>query len=467
MKRVCRAGTVEFFAGQGLWSCERDEISGLTKRPIHGRPRPRLLLLGGLFCAAALIAAGPASAQSTPQWTIAGVSNPTNFAPGDSGDELVVIAINTGQGIAEGATTPITITDTLPAAGVTLAPAGVSGAKGGFPSGAAMACQSTPTIACTTTEAVIPGDVLKMVLTVDVAANAPAVLSNQVSIEGGGAPEASATTPDRRQRHPRGLRPRARLPARRPLQHRCRRPPDLHDRLLARHQGTRHPRRRTEGPHPRPPARHRRRGRLLPAMPARRGHRGNLPAGNRPRPRLRHRPDSPGEPGTSDYPLPIYNVAPTAGEPAAFAFDIPGHSPVRLDLSFAPLGGYHLRATIADADEAQPLLSTVLTLWGIPADLNGAGPSSGFGGAGPGPRLPLLTNPTSCGADPLATMLSIDAWADPGVELSATGPFAPTGECACRASNRPSSPNPTRPSPTRPPACSPKCTCPRTRNPTK
>ena len=58
-----------------------------------------------------------------------------------------------------------------------------------------MTCQSAPTISCTTTEAVIPGDVLKMVLSVDVAANAPATLANQVSVSGGGAPAASATTP--------------------------------------------------------------------------------------------------------------------------------------------------------------------------------------------------------------------------------------------------------------------------------
>ena len=391
---------------------------------------PRLLLLSGLFCASTLIAAGPASAQGAPQWTIASISDPTNFAPGDHGDELTVTAINTGQGIAEGAATPITIADTLPAAGMTLAGAGVTGAKGGFPSGAAMACQSTPTISCTTTEAVIPGDVLKMVLTVNVAANAPAALTNQVSIAGGGAPEASATASIAVSTTPAsfGLAPGSLLSAR------------------SSSDAGAHPTFTTafslatksiDTPAGAPkdlaldfPPGLLEEAESFPQCPL-----AEVTAAACPRETVLGRAfasiqTSPGEPGTSDFPLPIYNLTPSADEPAAFAFDIPGHSPVRLDLSLAPAGGYHLRARISDADEAQPLLSTVLTLWGIPADLNGAGSSSGFGGAGPGPRLPLLTNPTSCGTEPLATMLSIDAWADPGVEPTATSSLAPTGECA-------------------------------------
>jgi len=404
-----------------------EEMTAATK----GRLRPRLWLCAVLLCAALpLIAAGPAQAQGAPQWTIAGISDPTNFAPGDHGDELIVTAIDTGQGVADGTTTPITITNTLPATGVTLAPAGVSGAKGGFPSGAAMACQATPTISCTTNEAVIPGDVLKMVLSVDVAGNAPAVLSNQVSISGGGAPAASATAPIAVSATPAGfgLAPGS-TPAARSSSAAGAHPTFTSAFSLATKELD------TPAGAPKeltldfPP------GIIAEADSFPQCSLAEVSAASCSREAVLGRAfatiqTTPGEPGTSDFPLPIYNIAPSEGKPAAFAFDIPGHSPVRLDLGFVPSGGYHLRATIADAEEAQPLLSTVLTLWGIPADLNGAGPSSGFGGAGPGPRLPLLTNPTSCGADPLATLLSIDAWADPSVELSAAGSLAPTGECA-------------------------------------
>jgi hypothetical protein len=402
-----------------------EEMTATTKG------RPRLWLCAALLCAAlSLIAVGPARAQAAPQWTIAGVSDPTNLAPGDHGDELIVTAINSGQGIADGATMPITITDALPAAGVTLAAAGVSAAKGGFPSGAAMACQATPTISCTTTEAVIPGDVLKMVLTVDVAANAPAALSNQVSIEGGGASGASATTPIAVSGAPAafGLAPGS------PLAARSSNDAGAHPTFTTAFSLSTKELDTPAGA-PKDLALDFPPGIVAAADSFPQCPLAEVSAASCPRETVLGRAfatiqTSPGEPGTSDFPLPIYNLAPSAGEPAAFAFDIPGHSPVRLDLSFAPSGGYHLRATIADAEEAQPLLSTVLTLWGIPADLNGPGPSSGFGGVGPGPRLALLTNPTSCGVDPLAMMLSIDAWADPGVGLSATGSLSPTGECA-------------------------------------
>jgi hypothetical protein len=404
-----------------------EEMIATTMR----RLRPRLWLGAALLCAAVpLIAAGPARAQGAPRWTIAGVSDPTNFAPGDNGDELILTAIDSGQGIADGATTPITITDTLPAAGVTLAPAGVSGAKGGFPSGAAMTCQSTPTIACTTTEAIIPGDVLKMVLTVDVAANAPATVSNQVSIEGGGAPEASATAPITVSATPAGFG----LAHGSPLAARSSTDAGAHPTFTTAFSlSTKEL--DTPGGAPKDLALDFPPGVVAQADSFPQCSLAEVTAATCPREAVLGRAfatvqASPGEPGALDYPLPIYNVAPDEGEPAALAFDIPGHSPVRLDLGFAPSGGYHLRATIADAEEAQPLLSTVITLWGVPADLNGAGPSSGFGGPGPGPRLALLTNPTSCGADPLSTALSLDAWADPGVELSAAGSLAPTGECA-------------------------------------
>ena len=395
------------------------------------RPR-RWLHVVLLGAAAALIAttAAPARAQGAPQWTITALSDPTNFARGDHGDELIVTAIDTGSGIAEGATTPITITDTLPATGITLAAPGVSGAKGGFPSGTAMACQSTPTVSCTSTEAVIPGDVLKMVLSVDVAANAPASLTNEVSVSGGGGAEASATTAIALSTAPAGFG----LAPGSPLLARSTSAAGAHPTLttafsLATKELD------TPAGAPRDLALDFPPGVIAQAESLPQCPLAEVTAATCPRETVLGRAfatvqSSPGEPGASDFALPIYNVVPNAGEAGALAFAVPGHSPVRIDLSLAPTGAYHLRATIADAEEAQPLLSTVLTLWGIPADLNGAGPSSGFGGPGPGPRLALLTNPTSCGADPLALALSVEPWANPGVEVSATGSLAPTGECA-------------------------------------
>jgi hypothetical protein len=383
-----------------------------------------LLLCGALL----LLDAGPARAQGAPQWTISSIANPTDLAPGDDGDQLIVTAINTGQGIAEGGVTPIAITDTVPVTGMTLDPAGVAGAKGGFPSGAAMQCRTTPAIVCSTTEAIIPGDVLKMVLTVDVAAGAPDIVFNQVSISGGGAPEASVAAPvaigpapagagiapgsfvTARSSSRAGARPNFTaafalatksldIPAGPPQSLALDLPPGIVDEPDS---FSRCPMVEvTEASCPRATVL----GRAFVSIQA-----------------------SPGEPGALDFPLPIYNIAPEAGEPAAFAFDIPGDPPVRLDLSLAPLGGYHLHAAIAAAGQARPLLSTVLTLWGVPADLNGAGPSSGFGGPGPGPRVPLLTNPTFCGG-PLTTTLSPNAGEGPGGGPAVTSDLIATDEC--------------------------------------
>ena len=404
---------------------------GTMTAAVGDASRWRPWLYAVLLCTALfLLDAGAARAQGAPQWTIASIANPTNFAPGDDGDQLVITAIDTGQGTADGAITPITITDTLPVAGVTLDPAGVAGAKGGLPSGVAMQCRTTPTIACSTTAAVIPGDVLKMVLTVNVTANAPDTVSNQVSISGGGAPEASLAAPiaigptpagdgiapgsfvTARSSSQAGARPNFTAafslatksldtPAGPPQSLALDLPPGIVD------EPDSFPRcpmvEVTEASCPRATVL----GRAFVSIQA-----------------------SPGEPGSLDFPLPIYNVAPESGEPGAFAFDVPGRPPVRLDLSLAPLGGYHLHALIAAGDQPTPLLSTVLTLWGVPADLNGAGPSSGFGGLAPGPRVPLLTNPTFCGGEPLATTLSPSAGGEPGTGLAATSDLIATDECA-------------------------------------
>jgi hypothetical protein len=82
-------------------------------------------LLAALCVLLMLLLAARADAQTgPPQWTIASVSEPTHLAPGDHGDRLIVTVIDTGAGIAEGASSPITITDTLPGAGLTLGAGG-------------------------------------------------------------------------------------------------------------------------------------------------------------------------------------------------------------------------------------------------------------------------------------------------------------------------------------------------------
>jgi len=118
----------------------------------------------------------------------------------------------------------------------------------------------------------------------------------------------------------------------------------------------------------------------------------------------------------------VYNVVPYPGEPAAFMFD-PESFPVRLDASVRTGADDGIRISIPDIRETQPVLSSTVTLWGVPAEHNGPSaqgkkieesdfiplPYTYFGGPGEGARTPFLTNPTQCNI-PLSTNISIESW---------------------------------------------------------
>jgi hypothetical protein len=128
-------------------------------------------------------------------------------------------------------------------------------------------------------------------------------------------------------------------------------------------------------------------------------------------------------PGNGDetFVTPVYNIAPLTGEPAAFAFDA-AVLPVRLDTSVLSDGSDGVRVTAANLSEAAKVIWTSITLWGVPADQQGPGENGDetffggrhFGGPNPGvTRAALLTNPQQC-SQPATTLMSADAWAEPG-----------------------------------------------------
>jgi hypothetical protein len=372
-----------------------------------------------VLCVVVALAAAPAAhAQGVPRWTLVASSNPTNFAPGDHDDQLILTAVDSGGASADGAVSPITITVSLPASGLTLAPPGVVASVGGFPAGAAMSCQTTPAISCTTTEAVIPGEALEMVLNVDVAADAAGVLSAEVAIAGGGGETATATSTTIVSFTPAGpgIAPGSSLSARSTSQAGAH--PTLTTTFSLATKALDTPAGMATGASLELPP-----GVVAAADSFARCATAavadaSCPVGSTVGRAFVTTQAAGGGSGREDFPLPIYDVVPELGEAAAFAFDVPGSSPTRLDLGVVPTGGYHLRLVSSEHDEAAPLLAAVLTLWGVPADVSGEGP-----------RRALLTNPTSCGAEILTTTLSLDSPPEPDVFSSALNSLPPATGC--------------------------------------
>ena len=157
----------------------------------------------------------------------------------------------------------------------------------------------------------------------------------------------------------------------------------------------------------------------------------------------------------------VYNLVPPPGVAAEFGFVVYGVAPVLLQTGVRTGGDYGLTTTASDVNQSIRLLASKVSIWGVPADpahdrLRGAGClREGFGtnealetvgrglrededklegpigpytyGAGvvveeqrndagcptQAPRIPLLTNPTSCGVPRTATF-SVDSWEEPG-----------------------------------------------------
>jgi hypothetical protein len=134
--------------------------------------------------------------------------------------------------------------------------------------------------------------------------------------------------------------------------------------------------------------------------------------------------------------VPIYNIAPSPGEPAAFAFDAV-ILPVRLDTSVLSDGNYGVRVTAPDIAASAPLLGNTITIWGVPAEHSGPG-SNGesifpaphtLGGQDPGQSpVPLLTSPQQCN-EPLVATMRTDGWAKPGAFTSQDAPMGTPAGC--------------------------------------
>jgi hypothetical protein len=386
-----------------------------------GRDRgcaPRVARIGALvstaLCAIVIMPAFgcvSASAASGPMWRIVSVSQPTNLPPKGEG-ELVLRATNVGDASSDGST--ITIADQLPEGLTATAISGLDVFTFGF---SVLSCSTPPTLDCTYSGTVPTGDTLEVTIPVSVDAGAADSVVNHATISGGGA-QAPASVGNRVTVSSTpaafGVAPGSVFVAASTRQAGAH--PDVTAAFAITTTGT-----------------ERSAGNLRDVrvdLPP--GLVGNTVGVPRCPSALASNWECPADTivGTANVivanlggitahfgGLPVYNIAPSPGEPAAFLFNV-STAKVRLDTSLLSNGNYAVRVTAGNISEALPVLGSAVTIWGVPADHQGPGPietNAIFGGPNPeATRVPLLSNPTDC-STPLVGSVRVDEWGAPGV----------------------------------------------------
>ncbi|HEV7943142.1 MAG TPA: hypothetical protein VGP17_10115 [Solirubrobacteraceae bacterium] len=395
------------------------------------------VILAGVCALVSLVLAGPAVAaeERGPVWRITTVTDPTNVVPGSpkagvEAAELVVTATNVGGAATTGSV--IELTDRLGSSLEASEVVGYDAYKAeqaqdgvGMLAGSALQCAGAPAISCTYSGTVDPGDQLVMTVTLNAkSALGGEQVANDAKVLGGGAQSASSETPILVSESPAGFGPT----------------PGSVLAALSTEQAGAHPNLTT--------AFTLNTSKLYGAAADTKDVRFDLPPGvagstvgwaRCSMAKIVEEVEHPGLCPASAmvgiatvtvseearfahvYLVPVYNIAPSPGEPAAFGFDAI-ILPVRLDtsvLSNEEGEKVGVRVTVPDVPESAQTISTSVTIWGVPAEHSGPGSdlvSTGgsFGGPDPGQAsVPLLTNPCQCKV-PLEATLSVDSWEHPG-----------------------------------------------------
>jgi hypothetical protein len=152
-------------------------------------------------------------------------------------------------------------------------------------------------------------------------------------------------------------------------------------------------------------------------------------------------------PGGATFPVPLFNLTPSVGEPARFGFLV-ASVPVILDTSVRTGGDYGVTVTVKNISELANFIGSRVTFWGVPGDpshdssrgwgcirggeyvqLDGAIPCAPLNQPKPPPFLNL---PTSC-TGPLQTTVESDSWSAPN---ALTAPVTAPQEPALDGCNR-------------------------------
>jgi uncharacterized repeat protein (TIGR01451 family) len=127
---------------------------------------------------------------------------------------------------------------------------------------------------------------------------------------------------------------------------------------------------------------------------------------------------------------PLYNMVPSTGEPARFGF-LASNVPVILNTSLRTGGDYGVTVNVENTSEDVSFTNSVVTFWGTPGDprhddSRGTScvtedkecPTGGEAGT-----PPLLTLPSSC-TGPLQTSVQVDSWTHPEELLAPVKPLS-------------------------------------------
>jgi len=136
--------------------------------------------------------------------------------------------------------------------------------------------------------------------------------------------------------------------------------------------------------------------------------------------------------------VPVFNLVPDQGEPAKLGFEVIGKVPIVIDTAVRSGKDYGVNVSVKDATQTAGLLSSQVTIWGVPGDprhndargwecVAGGAFKNQVGKTCPAeaklPEEPFLRNPTSCAenpaAEPILSSTEADSWPNPGTFLGA------------------------------------------------
>lgn len=406
--------------------------------------RTLLTMLGGALLPVALIGAAPAAAAPAPYWHLSSSAAPANLAPGGEG-KVLVTASNLGDAATSG---PVTISDSLPA-GLEATKVVAEDSR----TQAALTC-SAPTavpLSCTQGGAAAPVQPLgglTMRITVKVPPSQPSgtVLQNQATVSGGGAPAATASEPVRVDEHPAtfgvekySLKPEEEGGA--PDAQAGSHPFQLTTSLVLNVTASEEPVAQVKNaqfslpagllgnPIAIPRCRQTDFNTILPQSQS-----ANLCG---PQTAVGVAEVSLFEPviGFGNHPLhqtvPVFNIEPANGEPARLGF-VAFKDPVVLETSVRTGSDYGVTVTAKNTSQSAGLISSLVTIWGVPGDprhhVDRGWECVGGGGSlppsfpnceeqAPLPEVPFLSMPTSCGSA-LQAPAQVQSWV-PGTPFAA------------------------------------------------